>query len=100
MNSDAAYSSITGSMAALLLTIISIFVLFQIRRSPRAGVAVSVPVSQMLHVLPVLQCRRLATWVVMACLAVMRSGAVIPAAASNRQVEEVAATAEEAVVLI
>ena len=30
MNSDAAYSSITGSMAALLLTIISIFVLFQI----------------------------------------------------------------------
>lgn len=30
MNSDAAYSSITGSMAALVLTIISIFVLFQI----------------------------------------------------------------------
>lgn len=30
MNSDAAYSSITGSIAALLLTVISVFVLFQI----------------------------------------------------------------------
>lgn len=30
MNSDAAYSSITGSISALLLTVISVFVLFQI----------------------------------------------------------------------
>ncbi|ECC1675588.1 type IV secretion system protein [Salmonella enterica] len=30
MNSDAAYSSITGSIAALLLTVISVFVLFQV----------------------------------------------------------------------
>lgn len=100
MNSDAAYSSITGSISALLLTVISVFVLFQIPQIAATGVAVSAPELLTPHALRVLPCRRLAIWAATACLAVMRSEAVTVAAASNRQVEEVAATAEEAVVLI
>nr|WP_244606971.1 type IV secretion system protein [Escherichia coli] len=100
MNSDAAYSSITGSISALLLTVISVFVLFQIPQIAASWVAVSAPELLTPHALRVLPCRRLAIWAATACLAVMRSEAVTVAAASNRQVEEVAATAEEAVVLI
>lgn len=100
MNSDAAYSSITGSMAALLLTIISIFVLFQIPQVAQSwGSGISAGVADAAR----------STGSSMQALGNMGSHgmfggnafrAVIPAAASNRQVEEVAATAEEAVVLI
>lgn len=101
MNSDAAYSSITGSISALLLTVISVFVLFQIPQIAASwGSGISAGVADAARSTRVLPCRRLAIWAATACLAVMRSEAVTVAAASNRQVEEVAATAEEAVVLI